>query len=593
MNSLINAKTLERFQDVFLELNHFEVAFYIVVAIISFAVLLCFFKNLLIVIMRILGLSHPEHYHALPRLPWRTLFHYIMQFQAWRERVFHFSKRSTGGFAGLLSTLSNLYTPDKVFIGRAYGLGLPLLQPLGVKVTRHIKIFAMTGAGKTTLLITMLCCWGGSAFLIDPKGQITNALASKDKKRKWLVHDAYGITQHKSIHFNVIDILTASLVSGGISAAVLWAHRIAACLIITPEGVKSPYFYDISREFIVGLILFMILKHPPEHQNLPFMRYLIVNGYRLQDPETGREETQGKEAFILLLDIMFECDEFNGTIAGAAKAVHNAGEETFGNILSTLLEETNWLDIPAIAQTLLYSDIDLSELKTRDDIVFSLVAPVHGIREEFKQCFRLFINSAAYVFEATSKKKGQCLFVVDEMPSLGHNPVLEVVLPVARSQGITFCGISQDTENLKKSYPKTWEGFIGNADIVIWMGTNHETTLAYLSRILGSRTIIDKDPDTGRKTYRDIKVSEPDQLRRFLDPDGGRMIITRAGKRAIRVVNDAYYKALSVFNYDADPDHCETLFRSIIRFLFLQHKKRPKKSSQTSTHLSSEEKPDA
>ena len=589
MNTLISSTTLESFQDELLEHNGFEIALYIVVAIVSFTVLLWFFNNMLILFMRMLGLSHPEHYQALPRLPWRTLYHYIMRFQAWRERVFRFGKQSSGGFAGLLSTLSNLYTPDKVFIGRAYGFGIPLLQPLGVKVTRHIKIFAMTGAGKTTLLISMLCCWIGSAFIIDPKGQITNALAYKDKLRKWFVHDAYGITQHKSINFNVIDILTGAIERDGISAAVLWAQRIAACLIITPDGVKSPYFYNISRKFIVGLILFIILKHPPEQQNLPFMRYLIVNGYRLEDPETGREETQGKEAFILLLHKMSECNEFNGTIAGAAKAVHNAGEETFGNILSTLLEETNWLDIPAIAQTLLYSDIDLSELKTRDDIVFSLVAPVHGIREEFKQCFRLFINSAAYVFEATSKKKGQCLFVIDEMPSLGYNPVLEVVLPVARSQGITFCGISQDTENLKKSYPKTWEGFIGNADIVIWMGTNHETTLAYLSRILGSRTIIEKDRDSGRKSYRDIKVSEPDQLRRFLDPDGGRMIITRAGKRAMEAVNDPYYKALSVFNYDADPDHRETLFRMIIRLLFLQHRKPIKKSSPTT----SEEKPHA
>ena len=537
-------------------------------------------RTLITILGRLCGYYHPAQYSYFPRLPWRSLLKLWLAVQTWRERVFRLSRMSSGGFSSALAALTHLYTPGKILLGRAYALGVGLLQPLGIKVSRHIKIFAMTGAGKTTLLITMLSCWLGAALVVDPKGQITSALARKDKKRRWAAFDPYGITGLVSIGFNVFDTLKEAVMRSGPSSAVLWAQRIAQCLVNTPEGAKSPYFYDISRGFVTGLILHVLTMHPDNEHNLPFIRSLIVEGYRVFNHETGKEETKGDEAFLLLLDTMRRNPAFEGVVAGAATAFLNAGEETLGNILSTLLEQTQWLDIPDVRRALMHSDLSLADLKTRDDIVLALVAPVFSVREELKDVFRLFINMAAYSFEAVQEKSGQCLFVVDEMPSLGHNPTFEVLLPVARSQGITFLGISQDIEILKKAYPKSWETFIGNADCVFWMGSNHEGTLKYLSGILGFRTLVEKDPYQGRKSYRQVRVAEPDQLRRFLNPDAGRMIITRPGRRALKVVNEPYYKALPVWAYDPDPDHREALLRRIMRALLGQN---PQSSSPQST----------
>lgn len=530
-----------------------------------------------VVVTRAFGLYHPNQYRFYPRLiPWRGPYKVWMGFQAWGDRVFRLSNQSSGAFSGALAALTNLYTPSKVLLGRAYAFGFPLLQPLGMKVSRHIKIFAMTGAGKTTLLISMLACWRGSALVVDPKGQITRALALKDKKRRWLVFDPYGISGLPGICINVFDVIKEAVKRNGPSAAVLWAQRIAQCLINTPEGVHSPYFYDIARGFVTGHILYILVAHPEDDHNLPFVRRLIVEGYRLFNEETGKEETKGNEAFSLVLRAMKENTAFDGVIAGAAAAVENAGKETLGNILSTLLEQTKWLDVPALRQALMRSDFSLAELKTRDDLVLSLVAPVFSVREEMKEIFRLIINMSAYTFEAVQQKKGQCLFVVDEMPSLGYNPTFEVLLPVARSQGITFVGISQDIEILQKAYPKSWETFIGNADCVYWMGSNHQGTLKYLSGVLGFRTIVEKDRQTGRKSYRQVSVADPDQLRRFLNPDAGRMIVTRAGGRALRLMNEPYFKALPVWAYDPDPDHREVLLRRMTRAVLGQ---RPKDSN--------------
>lgn len=526
-----------------------------------------------IVLFRLLGVSSPGQFRCFPRLPWRSALGFWLAFAAWRERVFRLGKISSGGFSSTLATLTLLYTPAKLLLGRAYGLGIPFLQPIGIKVTRHIKMFAMTGAGKTTLLISILALWRGSALVVDPKGQITLALARKDKKRRWLVFDPYGITGLPAVGINVFDCIKEAVKRDGPSAAVLWAQRVAQCLITTPEGAKTPFFYDIARGFIAGLILHVLTAHPEVEHNLPYVRTLIVQGYRVFAPETGREETRGDEAFRLLLRAMRRNPAFGGVISGAAAALENAGGETLGNILSTLLEQTKWLDGPALRAALMRSDLSLADLKTRDDIVLSLVAPVFSVREEMKDLFRLAINMAAYTFQDVKQKKGQCLFVVDEFPSLGHNPTFEVLLPVARSQGITFLGISQDIEILQKAYPKSWETFIGNADCVFWMGSNHEGTLKYLSDVLGRRTLVEKDRYSGRKSYREVDVGSSDQLRRFLNPDAGRIIVTRAGKRALKLVNSPYYRDLPVWAYDLDPDHKEALPRRITRAVLGQKPK--------------------
>ncbi len=542
------------------------------------------FKNVSVFCLRQLGLSHPGQYRWFPRLPWRTVLKLWLILKAWRERVFRFGKQSSGGFSGALATLTNLYAPGKILIGRAYGFGLPFLQPLGVKVARHIKVFAMTGAGKTTLFISIINCWMGSGLIVDPKGQITEALAAKDKKRTRFVFDPLGITEFSCAHFNVFDVIKWAVERGGPDVAVLWAQRIAECLITTPSGAKQPYFYDISRGFVTGLILHVLTTYPEDNHNLPFVRTLILAGEKVINPDTGEEETEKDETFPFLLDCMQNNHAYDGIVIGAAKALETAGKETLGNILSTLLEQTKWLDVPAIRRVLLRSDFSLADLKTRNDVALSLVAPVLSVREELRDCFRLILNISAYIFEAEQQKNGQCLFVVDELPSLGYNPVFEVIVPVARSQGITFCGISQDIEILKKAYPQSWESFIGNADIVIWMGSNHEATLQYLSGVLGYRTLVEKDRRTGRKNYRQVRVAEADQLRRFLDPNGERIIITRAGKRAIKAVNEPYYKALPVTHYAPDPDHREPFLRRLMRrliALFTEQKTKAKTDLNT------------
>ena len=109
----------------------------------------------------------------------------------------------------------------------------------------------------------------------------------------------------------------------------------------------------------------------------------------------------------------------------------------------------------------------------------------------------------------------------------------------------------------------------------MWLPTTHPENLSLLARILGKKTLIEKDKRTGRKTYREVDVATPEQLGRFLSADSSNTIVTRAGGRALRLKLDPHYKALPVWAYDADPDHKEPLLRRLTRYFLnpLPHNK--------------------
>lgn len=516
---------------------------------------------------RFFGLAFPRLYGWWPRLPWRTVVRLWSRIAHWHERVFVMGRRATGGFAGALSVLSHVHRRGYILLGRASALGIGLQQPVGIKAQRHLFMYAMTGAGKTTSLVSILTEWPGSALVIDPKGQITHALNQHDRRRVWAVISPYS---KDSTRFNVFDILAELTGREGPDAAVLWAQRIGEALVITPPGSKQPYFTETARGFLVGLILYVFWHFPKERHSLATVRDLIVHGLRVFN-EDGSEETQGDEARELLLRAMSAC---GGPIAGAAAALADAGRETAGNVLSTLQEQTKWLDSPAVRRTVSgNSTFSLSDLKSRDDRIVTLCAPVLSIREELAPFARLLLNMTGYVFEAHAQKsKHPCLLIADELPSLGYNAAFETMLPVARSYGLLVLGIAQNVELMKKTYPNSYGSFTGEADAVLWMATNHNDTARLLSETLGNKTLIEveRDPKGERKPkkhYRDVKVMDPDQVRRFLSPESGHLIVTRAGGRPMKLKAEPYFKALPVWRYAHDPDHRESWPRRLSRAL--------------------------
>ncbi len=561
-----------------------------VFAVIALFACLFVFKNLLVFILRRFGLVTPSFYHTFPTLPWRAPYSIWLKFGRWREQVFRIGNYSTGGYAGVLATLVNRYNPKTdIPLGLPWMAGARCYQMIGHTIETHLMILAQSGAGKSVFLKTVIAQWQNSLFVIDPKGEHRRDVLLCKRSHSVVSLRPYDM---QSGQINVFDCLREALIQFGESAAIKWAYRIGQSFIETPPNAKQPFFTDTSRGYFVGLILLVESHFPLKSRHLGTVRDLIVHGMPTTD-ENGVPDNNPELAFVTLHEMMMGSSAFGGAIAGAAAPFINANGEALGSLQATIQERTKVLDIPTVRHMLSGTTRSIRDLKRCRDFALTYEASVSSIRTELQDLTRLIINVVIFSFEDESVKNGQCLAIWDEFNASGYNSAVETYLPVLRSMGLSAIPAVQDLEGLQAAYPKTYLGFIGNSDATIWMSSPHPRNKSELSRTLGKKTLIEKDPYSGKKSYREVDVATPEQLGRFLASDTGNMVVTRAGKRALRLVLAPHYKALGVWQYSPDPDHKEALLRRITRFVLglftcdasaVQTKDTPTHTDNTSTN---------
>ncbi len=524
-------------------------------------------RTIVIFASRQFGLYHPEHYAKWPRLPYRPILKGYFKITNWWEDLTKMGRVATGGFAKPLAVLQLLYRKgrNRLLVGRFYALGLGWLMPLSLEIQRHGMLIASSGAGKTTALTTMVSTWEGSAFIIDPKSQIWNALIGRDNRR-WYKIAPYSKDSHC---WNFFDDIKAAIEREGVEIGSRWAYKAGEALITVNPNANNPFFAETAKSLIPGLILHIISREHPDNHNPAYLYKLLQFGYRIFNQETGIEETTAKDAKELLLRLMRKNSAFNDAVSGSIAGIESASDSAAGDVLATALSQLKWLAVQGVQNVVSKTTIPpLSELKSTDDYVLEFDAPILSIRQELAPFLRLLSDFVIYTFETPDiKKNGQTLGVIDELPSI-ELKVLDVAIPVLRSMGLSVLGATQDLEILQKAHPKSWEGFLGNADFVICAGTNHDTTAEYISRVLGKVTIQEKDPTTGRKSRQTVEVATPDQIKRFLFPKKENIIILRNGERAIKAKDILFFRELPFWKFNPDTEHKETFLRRLARSRF-------------------------
>lgn len=516
---------------------------------------------------RFFGFYNPNLYRFFLWLPWRPIYNaVVLPVRLWWEEMFRFGKKATARWASIFEALTLVYKPGMIFLGRLRGVGIGLFQPVGIKGERHLVMIAGTGSGKTTQLITMLGLHTGSSFVIDPKGQITKAIAERmgqggdgviGKGGKVCILDPYHIVDGwRSSRWNPFDEIDRALERhGDYQDAVRYAMKFAEALI-TRYPSENPFWPGTAKDFLLALILHIHTTEPPARRNLGRFYEMLSNGI----PERTEPD---KSAFGALLREMSQNQAYGGAIAASANSLADTGNDTFGNVLITMREQLKWMKLPQIRDLCETSDFHLQELKTGNLNLF-ICAPVGDVQEMLAGYFRLITVLSFYVFEDTRVRiDPPCLFAIDEMPSLGKIDAVATSAPLMRSYGVRLLAIAQDIEKLKNTYPDAWGGFLGNAEAVFWMGLEHEETISYLSKRLGENTF--QEETRGGHSNTTHVLMNDDQLRRFLDPDRGNLIVTRYGKHSLKLKTARYYKELPVFFYTADREYAEAASRAGVR----------------------------
>ena len=92
-------------------------------------------------------------------------------------------------------------------------------------------------------------------------------------------------------------------------------------------------------------------------------------------------------------------------------------------------------------------------------------------------------------FEYNGRLPIHTRFLLDEFANIGLIPNFEVYIATMRSREISVNVILQNLAQLKNIYKDSWETITGNCDTLVFLGGREQSTLKYISEMLGKTTI--------------------------------------------------------------------------------------------------------
>jgi type IV secretion system protein VirD4 len=428
------------------------------------------------------------------------------------------------------------YEPGKIFLGSLDQ------QTIGVSDDRHMMTVAGNRAGKgVSAIIPNLLEYPGSILAIDPKGE--NAARTKNRRERGsknikqglgqdvYVLDPFEVSGHPTSSFNPL-----AMINPAADTAVDDAALVAEALVIQEEG-PGRHFSSAARNFLRGLILYVCCEEQPEERNLLRLRQFL---------------TLDAEGFKLLLEAMQATDDCSGVIRRAANSMAGKSENERSGVLSTAIEQTDFLDSPALARCLARSDFHLANLKRKPTTVY-LCLPAARMATH-SRWLRIIINLAMEAMEREpTKPPHPVLFLMDEFAVLDHLSSIEKAAGQIAGFGVKLWPILQDLTQLKSIYKDRWETFMGNAGLMQFFGNNDLTTLEYLSKRLGKSTIMQVSQGeistqqaaggfTGESTQlHTVELMTADEIARFFSRQSNAQLLIWPGADPIAIDRVRYY----------------------------------------------------
>ena len=129
--------------------------------------------------------------------------------------------------------------------------------------------------------------------------------------------------------------------------------------------------------------------------------------------------TLDEHGFELLIQVMQTNDAFNGVIRRSGNSIASKAPNEKSGVISTAIEQTDFLDSPPLARCLAGNDFSLTDLK-REPVTVYLCLPA-GRMATHSRWLRIIVNLAVEAMEREpAKPEHPVLFIMDEFAVLDH-----------------------------------------------------------------------------------------------------------------------------------------------------------------------------
>ncbi len=396
----------------------------------------------------------------------------------------------------------------------------------------HLLTVAGTRGGKgTNLIVPNLLGMGGydgSYVVIDPKAELAAITGryQRESGKNVVILNPWDLLSGKvgqSSSYNPLDILSDKSSPHLVDDADI----ISEMIVPIEKDDKNKFFTDNARGIMSGLILHLATSYDRQERTLEKLwKWVRYSG------DTWDE---------LLADMAVNIDPVNGeavrTAASAILQLMRAGDKTFGSIMATLIQCTDFLKSPSLQKSL-QSGFDPTTLSNGNTIVY-VVIPVDKLQSHARW-LRLVVTTC--MRSVVRKPKNRVCFLLDEFAALGYLPEIENALSTYAGFNLTVWPILQSLIQLKGIYGDKWEVFVGNTAVKHYFSVNDNFTADYISKSIGQTSHV-----TGIRSWLGLKdpkanprsLVSPDEVRRG---SGENMFVFIGAKSPTVFAKRPYYK---------------------------------------------------
>ncbi len=373
-----------------------------------------------------------------------------------------------------------------------------------------------SGAGKTRFVVKPNLLLANASFICtDPKGELVRAVAPFLLQQGYIVKVFDLIEPSHSDNYNPFRYIRKDsdvfrLISNFIQNT-------------TPKNAtqNDPFWEKSEIALDAALMLYLVHEAPPYEQTMEMMLTMIEYGGAKEDDDDYQSA----------LDLLFEALEEEQPDHIAVRQYHifkQAAGKTAKSILVSAAVRLASFTLREIQSITDEDTLELSRLGERKQAVFCVIPDSNDNSLNFlvgllyTQAFQELYYQADKVHMGGLPVPVRLMF--DEFANVALPDGYARLQATMRSRNIMATIILQNISQLKALFKDDWEGIIGNADTMIYLGGNEQSTHKYISEQLGKETISTKS--SSQSKGRNGSFSQSTQLtgRELMTPDEVRLL---------------------------------------------------------------------
>lgn len=360
----------------------------------------------------------------------------------------------------------------------------------GHKTRRNCNVLVVggSGTGKSRFYVKPNLMQMHSSYVVtDPKGELFRDTAKmfKDGGYKIKVFNLYDMensNKYNPFHYirNETDIL--KVVNNFMQNT-------------NPPGKQGgdPFWEKSEKALLEALFAFIWLFLKKEEQNFSMVLRLLEKLEVREDMEDYKSD----------LDVIMEeySEKYPGNFSWKQWCIYKqAGGKTAKSINVSTAVRLEAFNTDAVSTITDSDEMEIESIGEEKTIVYLLIPDADStfnflISMFYQQMFDTLYYVADFKNNGRLKTPVRC--IIDEFANIGQIPEFEKKLSTMRSREINTSIIIQNMAQLEALYKDHWKTIIGNCDSTLFLGSNEQSILKYISEMLGKQTI---DIKTSGKT---------------------------------------------------------------------------------------------